>query len=83
MNGNQVLRVVAYISIGIGIGVLVNAAWGFIAFGLLALIDATFLSRVAFRAGLQESRDHTSRLPQPRSSTDASGAGLTRPDPKA
>ena len=40
MNGNRGLRVVAFLSIAIGIGILSRPAWGFVAFGLLVLIDA-------------------------------------------
>jgi hypothetical protein len=39
MNGNRALRVLAYMSISIGIGVLSRPAWGFIIFGILLLID--------------------------------------------
>lgn len=40
MNGTRVLRVVAYMSISIGVGILSHAAWGFVAFGVLILIDS-------------------------------------------
>lgn len=40
MNGTRVLRVVAYMSISIGIGILSHAAWGFVAFGILILLDS-------------------------------------------
>jgi len=39
MDGNRALRVVAFMSISIGVGILSHAAWGFVAFGLLALIE--------------------------------------------
>ena len=42
MNGNRVWRIVAFMSISIGVGILSRAAWGFIAFGVLVLID-TFI----------------------------------------
>jgi hypothetical protein len=40
MNETRVLRVVAYMSISIGVGILSHAAWGFVAFGILILIDS-------------------------------------------
>ena len=39
MNGARALRVIAYMSISIGVGILTRAAWGFVAFGILVLID--------------------------------------------
>jgi len=33
------LRVVAFMSISIGIGILSHAAWGFVVFGILVLVD--------------------------------------------
>ena len=39
MNGNRALRVIAFMSISVGIGILSHAAWGFVAFGILVLID--------------------------------------------
>ena len=39
MNGNRPLRVIAYISISIGVGILSRGAWGFVIFGVLALLD--------------------------------------------
>ena len=42
MNGNRVWRIVAFMSISIGVGILSHAAWGFIVFGVLVLID-TFI----------------------------------------
>jgi hypothetical protein len=39
MNGTQALRIIAYMSISIGIGILSRGAWGFVAFGILVLID--------------------------------------------
>ncbi len=40
MNENRVWRVVAFMSISIGVGILSHAAWGFIVFGILVLIDS-------------------------------------------
>lgn len=42
MNGTRALRVVAFMSISIGVGILSHAAWGFVVFGILVLAD-TFL----------------------------------------
>lgn len=39
MNGARALRVLAFMSISVGIGILSRAAWGFVAFGILVLID--------------------------------------------
>ena len=39
MNGTRALRVIAFMSISIGIGILSHQAWGFVAFGILVLID--------------------------------------------
>jgi hypothetical protein len=39
MNGTRALRIIAFMSISIGIGILSRAAWGFVAFGILVLID--------------------------------------------
>lgn len=39
MNGIRALRVIAFMSISIGIGILSRPAWGFVAFGILVLID--------------------------------------------
>jgi hypothetical protein len=39
MNGIRALRIIAFMSISIGIGILSRAAWGFVAFGILVLID--------------------------------------------
>jgi hypothetical protein len=39
MNGNRALRIIAFMSISIGIGILSRGAWGFVAFGILVLID--------------------------------------------
>lgn len=39
MNGTRGLRIIAFMSISIGIGILSRAAWGFVAFGILVLID--------------------------------------------
>jgi len=83
MNGNQILRVVAYISIGIGIGVLVNLAWGFIAFGLMVLIDAAFLGKIVFRSGQPKGNESTLHPPQRRASPSTSVAEPSRQDLKA
>jgi hypothetical protein len=40
MNGTRALRVVAFMSISVGVGILSQAAWGFVAFGVLVLIDS-------------------------------------------
>lgn len=45
MNGSVTLRVIAYVSLAIGIGILTRPAWGFIVFGVLALLDAIFFVR--------------------------------------
>ena len=39
MNGTRALRIIAFMSISIGIGILSSAAWGFVAFGIFVLID--------------------------------------------
>lgn len=39
MNGTRALRIIAFMSISIGIGILSRAAWGFVAFGIFVLID--------------------------------------------
>ena len=39
MNGTRALRIIAFMSISIGIGILSKAAWGFVAFGILVLVD--------------------------------------------
>jgi hypothetical protein len=39
MNGMRALRVVAFMSISVGVGILSHAAWGFVAFGVLVLLD--------------------------------------------
>lgn len=39
MNGTRALRVIAFMSISIGVGILSHAAWGFVVFGILVLID--------------------------------------------
>lgn len=39
MNGTRALRVIAYMSISIGVGILSHAAWGFVTFGILVLVD--------------------------------------------
>jgi hypothetical protein len=39
MNGIRALRIIAYMSVAIGIGILSRPAWGFIAFGILVLLD--------------------------------------------
>jgi len=39
MNGARGLRVLAFMSISVGVGILTHAAWGFVVFGVLVLID--------------------------------------------
>jgi len=39
MDGTRVLRVVAFMSISIGVGILSHPAWGFVVFGILVLVD--------------------------------------------
>ena len=39
MSGIRALRIIAFMSISIGIGILSRGAWGFVAFGILVLID--------------------------------------------
>jgi hypothetical protein len=39
MNGTRALRIIAFMSISIGVGILSRAAWGFVIFGILALVD--------------------------------------------
>ena len=43
MNGSRGLRVLAFLSIAIGAGILSRPAWGFVAFGLLVLADTLFI----------------------------------------
>jgi len=40
MSGTRALRIIAFMSISIGVGILSRAAWGFVAFGILVLIDS-------------------------------------------
>jgi hypothetical protein len=39
MNGHRALRIIAFLSISIGVGILSRGAWGFVMFGILVLID--------------------------------------------
>ena len=39
MNGTRALRVIAFMSISMGVGILSRPAWGFVIFGILVLID--------------------------------------------
>jgi hypothetical protein len=39
MDGIRALRIIAYLSISIGIAILTRGAWGFLIFGVLVLID--------------------------------------------
>jgi hypothetical protein len=39
MNGIRALRIIAFMSIAIGIGILSRGAWGFVIFGILVLLD--------------------------------------------
>ena len=43
MNGLRALRVVAFMSISIGVGILTRGAWGFVVFGILVLVDSFLL----------------------------------------
>ncbi len=45
MNGYLALRVIAYFALAVGIGILTHPAWGFIAFGVLVLLDNFLLGR--------------------------------------
>ena len=47
MDGTRALRVLAFMSISIGVGILSRGAWGFVAFGILVLVD-TFLFKGQF-----------------------------------
>lgn len=67
MNGYVALRVIAYVALGIGIGILLRPAWGFIAFGVLVLIDAFAFGRNA---------------PAPPHEPDALAAGSASTDPE-
>lgn len=42
INGTRALRVLAFMSISVGVGILSRPAWGFVIFGILVLLD-TFL----------------------------------------
>jgi len=81
MNGNQILRVVAYISVAIGIGVLVSLAWGFIAFGLMVLIDTAFLAKTIFKT--PERTESLARVTPKRPVTAPGGTELSHANPKA
>jgi hypothetical protein len=39
MDGTRALRVIAFMSISVGVGILSHPAWGFVVFGILVLID--------------------------------------------
>lgn len=39
INGTRALRVIAFMSISIGVAILSRPAWGFVIFGILVLID--------------------------------------------
>jgi len=54
MNTNQMWRLLAYISLAIGIGWLVPAAWGFIAFGVLVFLDSTVLHEAILKSWLPQ-----------------------------
>ena len=83
MNGNQILRVVAYISVAIGIGVLVSAAWGFIAFGLMVLIDTAFLAPTIFKSPAMERGESSARVAPKRPALAPSETELSHAHPKA
>lgn len=51
MNGTRGLRVLAFLSIAIGVGILSRPAWGFVAFGLLVLADAMMIKSPPPRPG--------------------------------
>ena len=74
MNGNRGLRVLAFLSIAIGIGILSRPAWGFVAFGVLVLVDA-FISRARRRSGwtFADERKPVSRSTRPRTRRRSSG----------
>jgi len=57
MNGTRALRVIAYMSISIGVGILSRPAWGFVVFGLLALFDSFLVKAPPAPAGAVE-EDH-------------------------
>ena len=46
MNGIRALRVVAFMSISIGVGILTRGAWGFVVFGILVLVDTFVIKSV-------------------------------------
>jgi hypothetical protein len=50
----QMLRLLAYVSLAIGIGMLIPAAWGFIAFGVLCYLDATVLNEVILKSWMPQ-----------------------------
>jgi hypothetical protein len=39
MSGKRALRVIAFMSISVGVGILSHPAWGFVIFGILVLVD--------------------------------------------
>jgi hypothetical protein len=51
MNGTRALRVVAFMSISVGVGILSRGAWGFVIFGILVLIDNFVIKSPACAAG--------------------------------
>jgi len=52
MDTPQMWRLLAYISLAIGIGLLIPAAWGFIAFGVLVFLDSTVLHEAILKSWL-------------------------------
>jgi hypothetical protein len=54
MNTNQMWRLLAYISLAIGIGLLIPAAWGFIAFGVFVVLDTTVLHEAVLKSWLPQ-----------------------------
>ncbi len=56
---------IAYFALGIGLGILTHPAWGFIAFGVLVLLDNLVLGRFypVIREGTMPRDDDTDRKP--------------------
>lgn len=51
---NRMLRLMAYISLAIGIGMLIPAAWGFIAFGIFVILDTTVLHEAVLKSWMPQ-----------------------------
>ena len=56
MSGTRALRIVAFMSISVGVGILSRAAWGFVIFGILVLIDNFVIKSSACAAGPRRCR---------------------------